>query len=118
MAADASFMHCMKKSRHTADIVVEVERRILHRLADRLEAGQVHDHVHTTQRVDHARHVGDIGAHQLAATPSQGLYVLDGLPVTATEVVDHDHVVPGFQELGDEVGSDVACAACDHDPHG
>jgi len=96
------------------DVVAQVLQRLLHALADERVAGEVEDAVDARVRVEQRADRRPVRQIDL----DEGGRRVDGRTVALVEIVEHDDVVAGSDELGRGDAADVAGTAGDEDFHG
>ena len=109
--ADAVRAHRVEQVERADEVVAPVALRVLDRLRHERERREVQHAVDAGERARPARPASS------SETSTCSAAVRDGARVAAREVVEHDDLVAGFEQLLGDHRADVARAARHEDPH-
>jgi hypothetical protein len=110
-------LHGLEQGDAAADVVVVIEQGLAHRLAHRLQPGEV-DHGVDVVVPEHGIQcfpVADVGLDEGEIHARQFAHPDEGFGAAVAQVVQHDDVIAGVEEFHAGVGADVAGAAGDED---
>jgi hypothetical protein len=107
---DPGAAHRVEQRQRFAQVLVPVEPGLLHRLADQRLGGEVQDGVEPATVEDLEGGVAQRPPHQPG--PSG-----DRVTMPGRQVVEHDHVVAGLEQLSRDHTPDVAGATGDEQLH-
>ena len=114
--------HRVQQLHRAGDVVVVVAQRHLDRLADCLQAREVHDRLDAspisgvTERAVEVVRLTEIAFHEHEPLGGGGHQLGDALErdhAAVVEVVEHDHAEAGFEQHDARVAADVAGASGD-----